>query len=96
MRSVEPGELATLALEVSVLAPAEPIDGPHALDPARYGVIVRQERRGGERRGVLLPGIPGIDTVRSQLQVVLQKAGIDPGLPYQLERFTVDKVIRKT
>lgn len=96
MRSVEPSELPTLALEVSVLAPAEPIAGPDALDPARYGVIARQTSAGGERRAVLLPGIAGIDTVTDQLRVVLHKAGIDPGLPYQLERFTVDKVIRKT
>ena len=96
MRSVEPSELASLAIEVSVLARAEPIDGPEQLDPARYGVIAQQETRRGTRRAVLLPGIAGIDTVTDQLRVVLHKAGIDPSLPYQLERFTVDKVVRKT
>ncbi|MEY4511977.1 MAG: hypothetical protein RLZZ450_4099, partial [Pseudomonadota bacterium] len=96
MRSVCPSELPTLALEVSVLAAAEPIAGPEQLDPACYGVIARQVVGRGERRGVLLPGIAGIDTVTDQLHVVLHKAGIDPTLPYQLERFTVDKVIRKT
>lgn len=96
MRSVQTSELPTLAVEVSVLAPAEPIGGPEALDPARFGVIVQQTRGARERRGVLLPGIAGIDTVTDQLRVVLHKAGIDPSLPYRLERFTVDKVIRKT
>jgi AmmeMemoRadiSam system protein A len=96
MRSVSASELPTLALEVSVLAPAESIAGPDELDPARYGVIARQSARHGERRAVLLPGIAGIDTVTDQVRVVLHKAGIDPSLPYRLERFTVDKVIRKT
>jgi len=96
MRSVELSELSTLELEVSVLAPAEPIAGPEQLDPARYGVIAEQETKRGRRRAVLLPAIAGIDTVADQLRVVLHKAGIEPSSTYQLERFTVDKVVRKT
>lgn len=96
MPHVTADELPTLQVEVSVLAAPEPIASPSQLDPARYGVIVEQEMTHETRRGLLLPAIDGIDTVADQLRVVAHKAGLDPSLPYRMERFTVDKVARKT
>jgi len=82
-------ELAGLQIEVSVLSPPEPVADAAALDPARYGVVVQQ----GSRRGVLLPGIEGIDSTALQLRIALRKAGIDEDAAYALQRFTVDKVL---
>lgn len=79
-------ELVELSVSVDVLSPSEPCL-PADLDPASYGVIVAS----GFRRGVLLPDLPGIDTVALQLDVVLQKASISPAESYDVERFTVDR-----
>lgn len=81
-------ELAELAIEISVLEPPQRITGVSALDPSRYGVVVSS----GKRRGVLLPGIEGVDTVEQQLAIVRRKAGIAPDEPITVERFTVRKV----
>lgn len=83
---VRPDELPALTVSVDVLSPSEPCR-PADLDPARYGVIVMS----GFRRGVLLPDLPGIDTIAHQLAVALQKAGIAPGEDFEVERFTVDR-----
>ncbi len=77
-------ELAALAYSVDVLSASEPCERTD-LDPRRYGVIVAA----GARRGVLLPDLPGVDTVARQLAIALQKAGIEPTAPYTIERFTV-------
>ena len=45
----------------------------------------------GFRRGVLLPDLPGVDTVEAQVGIALQKAGISPDEPFAVERFTVDR-----
>lgn len=87
---VAEAELASLQVEVSVLSPVVPVTRREDLDPARFGVVVRH----GERRGVLLPGIEGIDSVDEQLRIALQKGHIDPAAPYRIECFTVDKIAR--
>lgn len=78
-------ELAELAITVDVLAEPEEVAGPEELDPHRYGVIVQS----GNRSGVLLPNLEGVDTVEEQLAVVRQKAGLGPEEPVQLYRFEV-------
>lgn len=79
-------ELPDLVVNVSVMQSPEIVHGPQDLDPARYGVIVES----GPRRGVLLPGLEGIDTVAKQLAVVRRKAGIDQPDPVVLKRFEVE------
>jgi AMMECR1 domain-containing protein len=70
---------------VDVLGDAEPISGADELDPKRYGVIVTR----GHRRGLLLPNLEGVDTVRQQVDIALQKAGIRLDESYSMERFEV-------
>ncbi|MFA5006884.1 MAG: AmmeMemoRadiSam system protein A [Candidatus Izemoplasmatales bacterium] len=82
---VNEAELPSLVYGVDVLGPSEPIPGPEALDPKRYGVIVRK----GGRSGLLLPDLEGVDTVADQVAIALRKGGIDPGERYALERFEV-------
>lgn len=79
-------ELPGLQVKVDVLGPLEPIPGTAALDPRRYGVVVASA---DGRRGVLLPDLEGIDTVAQQVDIARRKAGIGPGEPVQLSRFTV-------
>ena len=84
---VEAGELQYLRYGVDVLSQPELIGGPEELDPADYGVIVKE--MDGSRRGLLLPRIPGIETVEEQWRAVHLKANIRLGTPVQVERFTV-------
>lgn len=84
---VELEELPNLFYSVDVLGEAEPVTSPLELDPKRYGVIVTS----GMRRGLLLPDLPGVRTVHEQIAIARQKAGIDPGEAYRLERFEVTR-----
>ncbi len=80
-------ELGDLTYSVYVLGPLEPVSGEHELDPAHYGVVVRQ----GARSGCLLPGIPQITTAARQLEVARQKAAVGQSEPVTLERFVVER-----
>ena len=57
------------------------------LNPKVYGVIVSK----GNRRGLLLPDLQGVDTIDYQLEIACQKAGINPNEDFEIEKF---KVIR--
>jgi AmmeMemoRadiSam system protein A len=83
-------ELAGLDVKVDVLSRPEPVDGPDELDPKRYGLIV-QSIGGWHRRGLLLPDLPGVDTVDEQMRICRLKAGIGPDEPIELERFEVER-----
>jgi AmmeMemoRadiSam system protein A len=78
-------ELFQLAVTVDVLSEPEPVADAAQLDHRRYGVIVRA----GARRGVLLPDIEHIESVREQLETARQKAGIEPHETIELFRFEV-------
>ena len=48
----------------------------------------------GNKRGLLLPDLEGVDTVEMQLSIAKQKAGLDPNEPdCVLERFEVERHI---
>ncbi|HLG17096.1 MAG TPA: AmmeMemoRadiSam system protein A [Blastocatellia bacterium] len=86
---VSPDELQYLKYGVDVLSPPELISGPEDLDPALYGVAIK--KHDGSRRGLLLPAIPGIETVEEQWRTVHLKANIRLGAAVQVERFTVTR-----
>lgn len=69
---------------MDVLAPAQPIQSREELDVKRYGVIVTR----GRKRGLLLPNLEGVDTVEEQIEIALQKAGIEED-DFFMERFEV-------
>jgi AmmeMemoRadiSam system protein A len=81
-------ELDRCSIDVTVIGPLETVESEAELDPARWGVEVSD----GQRRGVLLPALEGIDTVESQLRLVRQKAGIPPDTPIRIRRFTAEKL----
>lgn len=78
-------ELDLVHISIDLLEPAQPVSSPRELDPAHYGVVVRQ----GKRCGVLLPDIPGVEAVDQQIAICLKKGGIAPEGPYNLSRFEV-------
>ena len=78
-------ELNWLEINVDVLGEPEAIESESQLDVKRYGVIVTK----GHRRGLLLPDLEGVDTVRQQVGIARQKAGIGPGEKVDLQRFEV-------
>lgn len=78
-------ELEELEYSVDVLGRPEPVDSEAQLDAERYGVIVTN----GNRRGLLLPNLEGVDTPFHQIAIARQKAGISPDEPVDLERFEV-------
>ncbi|MGI6045273.1 MAG: AmmeMemoRadiSam system protein A [Eggerthellaceae bacterium] len=83
-------ELDWLSYSVDVLTKPEHIQSEDELDPKRYGVIVTK----GMRRGLLLPDLEGVDTVKMQVSIAKRKAGINPqDKAVKLERF---EVIRHT
>lgn len=84
---VRKDELAELTISVDVLSEPERAKGLPDLDPRKYGVIVRS----GDRSGVLLPDLEGINTAEEQVAIAMQKAGINPGEPVELYRFTVER-----
>ena len=83
---VRPEELERLVYSVDVLSEAEEISSEKELDVKRYGVIVSK----GYKRGLLLPNLEGVDTVRQQIDIAKRKAGIsEEDEDIRLERFEV-------
>ena len=80
-------ELGDIDYTVDVLTQPEPVADKSELDPRKYGVIVQA----GNRRGLLLPDLEGVDTVEYQVAIAMQKAGIPPGTPVKLFRFEVKR-----
>ena len=86
---VTPDEVASLSVSVQLIEEPEPVDGLEALDPARYGLIVRS----GDRQSLLLPGVEGIRSPEEQVAAVRDKAGIDPAGPVELLRFRTRTIV---
>jgi AmmeMemoRadiSam system protein A len=82
---IRPEELKWLEINVDVLGEPEAVASEAELDVKRYGVIVTK----GHRRGLLLPDLEGVDTVRQQVEIARRKAGIGPKEKVSLERFEV-------
>lgn len=84
---VKEEELEELTYSVDVLSKSEPVKNIEELDVEKYGIIVSK----GVKRGLLLPNLEGVDTVKHQIQIALSKAGIRQGERYDMERFKVTR-----
>ena len=82
---ITPEELCDLSVNVDVLSEPEDIASEEELDVKLYGVIVTK----GSLRGVLLPDLDGIDTVKQQISIAKKKAGIGQNEDVSLQRFKV-------
>ena len=80
-------EMEGLQVKVDVLSPMEPVTDISALDEKIYGVLIESE----SRRALLLPNIQAVESVPHQLELVRRKAGLLPGEPAALYRFTVTR-----
>jgi len=82
---VTTGELEDLEISVDVLSVPEPVADPVQLDPKKYGLIVER----GSRRGLLLPDLPGVESVQEQIDICRAKGGISPRENVKLYRFEI-------
>jgi AmmeMemoRadiSam system protein A len=80
-------ELDLLSYSVDVLSAPERVNDIKELNPKDYGVIVTS----GQRRGLLLPDLKGVDTVEEQLRIARMKAGILPDEKVEIFRFRVKR-----
>lgn len=78
-------ELDDIEYSVDVLGEPERVFDVKDLDVKRYGVIVEN----GNRRGLLLPDLEGVDTVQEQIAIAKRKAGIRTDEKISLWRFEV-------
>jgi len=85
--SVDENELKEIEYSVDVLSCPEKVNDVSELDPKKYGVIVVS----GNRRGLLLPDLEGVDTVEEQLRITRLKAGIFPHEEVEIYRFEVKR-----
>ncbi len=84
---VDINELDELVFSVDLLAEPEVIDNREQLDPQEYGVIVEK----GGKRGLLLPRLEGVETVKKQLEIARRKAGLDSLNAVTIKRFKVTR-----
>lgn len=82
---VRPDELKELEISVDILGAPEPVVSPDKLDAKKYGIIIKS----GDRRGLLLPDLPGVETPSEQIAICRRKAGIADDEPIELFRFIV-------
>jgi AmmeMemoRadiSam system protein A len=85
---VQPGELDKMTYTVDVLSDPEIISDQSHLNPKKYGIIVIK----GQKKGLLLPDLEGVETVEEQLRITKMKAGIrSEDEEIEIFRFTVDR-----
>lgn len=82
---VEAPELSDLEYSVDILSEPEKVESKEDLDPKKYGIIVKS----GERKGLLLPDLEGVNTVDEQIGIASMKAGIYSDEDIELYRFEV-------
>ena len=79
-------ELPLLSVSVDVIRSLIPILSVSDLDPKLYGVVVES----GDKKGALLPNLPGIETPEEQVITAMFKAGIPENEDVALYRFSVN------
>ena len=85
---IQASELDSLLYSVDILDLPEKVESPEELNPEKYGVIVSDE---SGKRAVLLPDLPGIDSVEKQIAVTRKKAGISPDEKIEIKKFKVKR-----
>ena len=85
--AVNSSELEGLDYSVDVLSEPEKVNSRNELDPKKFGVIVKC----GERKGLLLPDLEGVNTVDEQISIASTKAGIYLEEDIELYRFKVTR-----
>ncbi len=81
-------ELPNLVYSVDILSASKTVSKDKLSNPKKYGLIVSTQ---DGRRGLLLPDLPGVETVEEQIAICRQKAGISPWEPVSYQIFTVER-----
>ncbi len=81
-------ELLEIVYSVDILSASISISKDKLSDPKKYGLIVSTK---DNRRGLLLPDLPGVDTIEEQIRICRLKAGIGPQEPVSYQIFTVER-----
>ena len=102
--SIKKEELPKLSYTVYVLSYPEPVKDLKELNPKKFGIIVKTtpfaypdedvvfDGHIPFKSGLLLPDLPGVDSVEKQFLIACQKGGIDPSREKTfIYRFTVEK-----
>lgn len=84
---VKKKELDELWYSVDVLSEPEHVSDVKDLDPSVYGIIVEARNR----RGLLLPDLPGLTDVDEQIKEARRKGGIGMDEEIRMWRFTVER-----
>ena len=79
-------ELDDLDISVDILSSPEPA-AITDLNVKKYGLIIEN----GNRRGLLLPALDGVNSPEQQINIARRKAGIRNDEPIKLYRFTVKR-----
>lgn len=82
---IKEDELDFLKFSVDILSELEKVE-KNQLNPKVYGVVVSNDYKSG----VLLPDLEGVDTIDTQLDIALKKAGIDSE-DFIIQRFEVNR-----
>ena len=70
--SISLKEYPYLKNKIDFIINIEKINDISKLNPKEYGIIVKK----GDKKGVLLPDIPTINTIEKQLEITFNKAGL--------------------
>jgi AmmeMemoRadiSam system protein A len=81
-------ELPKIIYSVDILSASKNISKDKLSDPKKYGLIVSAK---DDRRGLLLPDLPGVDTIEEQIKICRLKAGIGPMESINFQIFTVER-----
>jgi len=82
-------ELAHIAYSIDVLSKLTPVKSLKELDAQKYGVLVEK----GISKGLLLPNLEGVETVKQQLDIAKHKAGIFENSGLTIYRFEVQRFL---
>ena len=85
---IKPKELPEIVYSVDILSASKSISKDKLSDPKKYGLIVSAK---DDRHGLLLPDLPGVDTVEEQINICRLKAGIGPQETINYQIFTVER-----
>ena len=80
-------ELKDLEISVDVLSQPVPAKSVKELDAKKFGVIVKS----GQKRGLLLPNLPGVNTPEEQIAICKKKGWIADDEPIELFKFEVKR-----
>lgn len=86
---IKKNELSELEISVDVLSNPVLVDDISILNPKKYGILIRSKE--DARSGLLLPNLPGVNTIHDQIAITLNKAGISPQEKIDIYKFEVKR-----